>query len=122
MNYVIDDETKKLLIKLFIIPFVASSVFGLLSIGPSDFSFKVVTASFCVGFEFVFVIFIFRFFIEAAHGNTLVIFFAVAGISSGIIWWQIACPPWSVIIIGAVGGILAVLWFYFDGSLRRDIE
>ena len=111
-----------LLLRIFLFPFITGIMFGLLSIGLSNFSLKIVSASFCVGFEFVFVIFIFRFFIEPAHGKTLVLFFAAAGISSGIIWWQIACPPWSVFIIGAVGGILAVLWFYIDGSIRRDIE
>ena len=105
--------------KTFLIPFFAALVFGVLGMGLSDFSFKTISASFYAGLDFVFVIFIFSFFMEPARGTTLVVLYAVAGISSAITWWQFAKPPWPVFIVAGAGGVLAVLWLYTDKSLRK---
>ena len=118
MNRLVDDEIKKKLVKSFIIPFLASIVFGLLTMGLTKFSLKVITASLAAGVEFMFTVSIFTLFMEPARGATLIILYAVAGFLAGMIWSQIACPPWSVFITGSVGGVLSVLWIYTGGAYR----
>lgn len=108
------------LTKTFLIPFFAAIFFGILGMGLSDFSFRIISASLYAGLDFVFVVFIFTVFVQPARGTTLVVLYAAAGISSAITWWQFAKPPWSVFIVAAVGGVMAVLWLYTDNSLRKN--
>ena len=105
MKKLIDDETKKLLVKTFCVAFIASMIFGLLCLGPSNFSLKVVNASLFSGVEFVFTIGLFTIIFEPARGSLLLILYATAGFIAGMTWSEFARPPWSMFFT-AIAGVL----------------
>ncbi len=100
------------LVKLFVFPLIAGVVFGLISMGPGNFSSKIISASLLVGLDFLVVVWVFNHFVDTARRTHQMILFAAVGAGSGITWWGVVQPSWSPFIAIGVGGLLAGLWAY----------
>ena len=111
MDYV---PRTKILLKMFINPFIAGTVIRLISMGPSSFSLRIVTASLFLGFGFVLTITVFDLVMGPLRGVNLIILYAAVGSGLGVEWWAIVRPPWSLIIAASIGGVLSGLWAYTE--------
>ncbi len=106
------ESNLKRLIKLFVVPFISGLIFGVISMGPGNFSPNMISASLVVGSEFLFTVWLFNHFMELTQRIHQVTLFAAVGSGSGVTWWSIVQPPWSVIFAIIAGGILAGFWAY----------
>ncbi len=102
------------LIKLFVIPLIAGVIFGLVSMGPGNFSSNIISASLVVGFEFLVAVWVFNHFMPTARRTHQAVLFAAVGAGSGITWWSVVQPPWSPFIAIGIGGLLAGLWAHLQ--------
>ena len=111
MNYV---PSTKILLKMFLIPFIVGAVIGLISMGLSGFSIRIVTASLFLGFGFVLTITVLVHVVGPLGRVNLIILYVAVGSGLGIEWWVIVRPPWSLIIAASIGGVLSGLWAYTE--------
>jgi hypothetical protein len=111
----------KVLLKMFLMPFLAGIAIGLISMGLSGFSPKIVTASLVSGAEFALTIAAFFFVNGPLRGANLIVLFAAVGSGSGVFWWAFVRPPWPLIIAVGIGGVLSGLWAYMEGEITERI-
>ncbi len=102
----------KFLLKLFLIPSIAGIIFGIISIGISNITSNIISASLIIGVEFLFTASVFILFMKLTEKINIIILYTAIGSGSGLTWRSIVGSHYSFFIPTVVGGILAGIWAY----------